>query len=77
MHHELLRQLYKKHKIQKRSITITKKMKNMDEAKFARELSRIKRELAKAKKDGYRIIYLDETMFTRKTQKKTEYCLPK
>ena len=68
MHHELLRQLYKKHKVHKRSITITKKTKNMDEAKFARELARIKRELAKAKKDGYRIIYLDETMFTRKTQ---------
>ena len=30
----------------------------------------------KARRDGYRIVYLDETMFTRKTVPKTEYCLP-
>ena len=32
--------------------------------------------LKKAKRDGYRIIYLDETMFTRSTVPKSEYCLP-
>ena len=37
----------------------------------------MKRELAKAKKDGFRVVYLDETMFTRKTVPKTEYCLPR
>ena len=49
----------------------------MDDDKLARELARIKRELSKAKKDGYRIVYLDETCFTRKTTKNNEYCLPK
>ena len=34
------------------------------------------RELKKAKKDGYRIIYIDETMFTKTTVPKQEYCLP-
>ena len=34
------------------------------------------RDLKKAKKDGYRIIYIDETVFTRTTVPKTEYCLP-
>jgi hypothetical protein len=37
----------------------------------------MKRELAKAKRDGYRLIYLDETMFTRATVPTIEYCLPK
>ena len=37
----------------------------------------MKRELAKAKKDGYKIVYLDETMFTRKTCPDNEWCLPK
>ena len=35
------------------------------------------RQLAKAKKDGYRIVYLDETCFTRKTMTDTEWTLPK
>ena len=34
------------------------------------------RELTKAKKDGYRIVYIDETMFTRKSIPSKEYCLP-
>ena len=34
----------------------------------------MKRELAKARKDGYKIVYLDETMFTRKTCPDTEWC---
>ena len=45
--------------------------------KVAQETARMKRQLAKAKKDGYRIIYIDETMFTRATVPKAEYCLPK
>ena len=34
------------------------------------------RALKKAKKDGYRIIYIDETMFTKHAIPKKEYCLP-
>ena len=30
-----------------------------------------------AKNDGYRIVYLDETMFTRKTMTDMEWALPK
>ena len=35
------------------------------------------RDLAKAKKDGYRVVYIDETCFTRKTCPETEWALPK
>ena len=37
----------------------------------------MRRELAKARKDGCRIIYIDECMFTRSTLPKTEWTLPK
>ena len=36
----------------------------------------MKRQLTRAKRDGYRIIYLDETMFTRKSVADTEWALP-
>ena len=35
----------------------------------------MKRQLEKAKKDGYRIIYIDETMFTRASVPNKEYSL--
>ena len=37
----------------------------------------MKRQLTKAKNDGYRIVYLDETMFTRKTVADAEWSRPK
>ena len=36
----------------------------------------MKREITKALKDGYRIVYIDETIFSRKTVPRNEYCLP-
>ena len=35
----------------------------------------MKRLLTRARNDGYRIVYLDETFFTRSTVPKAEYCL--
>ena len=37
----------------------------------------MKGQLTRAKNDGYRVIYLDETMFTRKTVSCEEWTLPK
>ena len=45
--------------------------------KIEQDTARMKRELARARRDGYRIIYIDETMFTRATVSRVEYCLPK
>ena len=36
-------------------------------------LANVKRGLTRAKNDGYRVIYIDETMFTRKTIAETEW----
>ena len=32
--------------------------------------------LKRARRDGFRVIYIDETVFTRSTVPRTEYCLP-
>ena len=32
--------------------------------------------LKRARRDGFRVIYIDETVFTRSTVPKQEYCLP-
>ena len=37
----------------------------------------MKRQLTRARNDGYRIIYIDETCFTRKTCSDTEWARPK
>ena len=55
----------------------TKSGKNQSLEQVVKETKRMKRELAKAKQDGYRVIYIDETCFTRKTVPKAEYCLRK
>ena len=64
------------YKIKKRKYRWYKEPPNPELAKSNRERARVIRELAKAKKDGYRIIYIDETCFTRKTLVDTEWCLP-
>ena len=47
-----------------------------DEVEKRQALANMKRALTKAKRDKYRIIYLDETMFTRKTVAGAEWALP-
>ena len=40
-------------------------------------MTTMKRLLTMAKNDGYRIVYIDETMFTRKSLQLEEWSLPK
>ena len=47
--------------------------KDKPEAETKKEKAKMLRELTKAKKDGYRIVYIDETMFTRKSIPSKEY----
>ena len=37
----------------------------------------VKRQLTRAKNDGYKVIYIDETMFTRKSCSDSEWCRQK
>ena len=73
MNATLLRQIYRMKKIKKKKLRWYKQPKNPDAAQTDRELARMKRELTKARREGYRIIYLDETCFTRKTLRDLEW----
>ena len=77
MNYTLLSKIFSIHKIKKRKIKWEKKAKVENEAKYARWKAQMIRDLNKAKRDGYKIIYIDETIFTRSTVPKIEYCLPK
>ena len=73
----LLRKLYAISKIKKKKLRWYKSPKKQDPDKFRQMLSTMKQLLTKAKNDGYRLVYLDETMFTRKTLPDAEWALPK
>ena len=77
MGYTLLSKVYKMHGVKKRTITWKKKANVRTEEEYKREKKKLLRQLEKARKDGYRIIYLDEAMFTKSALPKTEYCLPK
>ena len=73
MNPTLLRIIYKKYKIKKKKFRWFKEIESQDLAKQATELAKAKWEIARAKRDGFRIIYIDETMFTRKTLSDLEW----
>ena len=73
----LLRQVYARAKIKKKRLKWIKLPKDYDEAKQRQELSTMKALITKAKNAGFRLVYLDETMVTRKTVEHSEWSLPK
>ena len=68
--------MYQLHGIKKKKYRWYKVDPTTDEAARKLDLARMKRQLTMAKNDGYRLIYLDETMFTRKSLADTEWSLP-
>ena len=70
MNPTLLRKIYHQHKIKKRSLRWFKQPKDRDQEKERQQLTTMKRLLTKARNDGFRIVYLDETCFTRSTMPK-------
>ena len=77
MNYTLLSKIYKLHNVKRRRIKWEKKAREQSQVNFSRDKAKMIRELKKAKRDGYRIIYIDETVFTRSTVPRSEYCLPK
>ena len=65
------------HGIKKKKYRWNKQPKNQNAVETNNWLAKMKRQLAKAKRDGYRIIYLDETFFTRNKVPELEWALPK
>ena len=77
MNTTLLRLVYRKNGIKKKRLSWYKQAKGMTPDRKTRMLATVKRLLTKAKTDGYRVVYIDETMFTRKTVPLEEWALPK
>ena len=77
MNPTLYREVYRRNWIRKKKYRWYKVDKNATEESQRYDLARMKRQLTMAKNDGFRIVYLDETMFTRKTVADAEWTLPK
>ena len=77
MNPTLYRQVYRINGIKKKKYRWYKVDKNATEQSKRMDLARMKRQLTMARNDGYKIVYLDETVFTRRTPNDTEWALPK
>ena len=67
MNPTLLREVYRRHGIKKKFLRWTKQARVPDPEADRKWLSDMKRKLTKAKNDGFRLIYADECMVTRKS----------
>ena len=76
MNPTLLREVYRRHGIRKKRFRWYKVDPNYQTESNRIDLARMKRQLTMAKNDGFRIVFLDETMFTRKTVREIEWTLP-
>ena len=73
----LLSRVYRENGVKRRRIKWEKRAREQNNGNYGRDKARMIRDLKKAKRDGYRVVYIDETVFTRSTVPRTEYCLPK
>ena len=73
MNPTLLRKVYRLHGIKKKKIRWVKESKVQDPAVHRQQLITMKRNLTRARNEGCRNVYIDETMFTRKTCPDTEW----
>ena len=77
MNKTLLRKVYRIHKIKRKKYRWFKVSGTMNEEQVRKDLTRMKQQLTRAKNEGFRFVYLDETMVTRKTVADTEWARPK
>ena len=75
MNYTLLSQVYRMHKVKRRRIKWEKRAREQDDTNYGQEKTKMIRALRRAKRDGFKVIYIDETVFTRSTVPRTEYCL--
>ena len=69
----LLRKFYALHKIRRKHVKFTKEINPDKEHEYEKWRVDLKDKIANLKEDGYKIIYLDEAVFTSKTIKTTDY----
>jgi hypothetical protein len=72
-----LSKLYSKHKIRLKTVRLFKLPPNYSMEKYIRLVNEVKERIADAKTSGHRIIYLDETVFTKWTYQNRDYAANK
>jgi len=72
-----LSKLYKKNKIKLKAVRLYKMPPNYSVERFIRLVDEVKEQLRDAKSKGLRIIYLDETVFTKRTYQTRDYAANK
>ena len=76
MNYTLLTKVYNLHGIKKKRIKWIKVTKDKPVEVSVKEKNKMVRELRRVKQQGYKVVYIDETMFTRRSVPTKEYCLP-
>ena len=69
----LLRKIYALHKIRRKHVKFTKDIDPDKESEYEVWRLDLKDKISSLKEEGYKIVYLDEAVFTTKTIKKTDY----
>ena len=77
MNPTLLRQVYRLHGVKKKKYRWYKTPAAGDPNERRQQLTTMKAQLTKARNQGYKIVYADETMFTRKTVPDADWSRPK
>ena len=71
----MLRRIYKRHGIKNKAIKYRKFMPPDQEAELPGLIAKMRSELEEAQKEQYLVLYLDETIFSRKAMLKTVWAL--
>ena len=61
----LLSKVYREHGVKRRRITWIKQAREDKSAQYARDKGKMIAALKRARRDKFRVIYIDETVFTR------------
>ena len=69
----LLQKFYALHKIRRKHVKFTKDIDPDKESEYEVWRLDLKDKISSLKEEGYKIVYLDEAVFTTKTIKKTDY----
>ena len=65
--------IYRKHGVKKKVFNYKKVLRPNLEAQLPELKAKLKKEIDQAREDKYKVIWIDETMFTRKAVKRTEW----
>ena len=68
-----LQRIYKEHKVRKKKVRITKILSRRQRLKLRKYIPVVQHEIAEFRNRGFRIIYLDEVMFTTRTMPTHEW----